>query len=200
MKKPGRQLYIDLVIEFLNRDSRADFQEKLRTQITEALTAPRKAGLETLVSTLERAAISPSLDLEPTKGAPGDQRTVLDFGDEKFAVIRKWKRKTIEEEICTYLYAAIESGQFAFIRKCRQCPRFFASFRHDSKTCSTKCNRDYQNIDRQRTGYFRENYAQRKKLKLKMARALLRKGKARKEIIIESGLTEKMLIRAGILK
>jgi hypothetical protein len=214
--KKHPKIYIDILIAFLNSESPWEalafsrrenksfhaktkiFQYKLRHEISDALTPPRTAALKRLVHELERTDVAAWLDFDVA--GSNDEGNLLDFGDEKLRVFKKWKSKTPEQEIYSYLYLAIESGEFSLIKKCRQCPKFFVSYRHDARACSPKCNRDYHNDERKRSGYFRDKYDATKELKLKKARSLKSKKTPRFQIIEKSGLTEKMLIREGILE
>jgi hypothetical protein len=130
----------------------------------------------------------------------GHKGRVLDFGDEKFVVREELYFYGGHQELYWFIRVALKTGEFSAIKKCRQCSKFFASYRRGARACSPKCNSEYHNNEGRRQGYFRTNYLLKKKKKLAEARKAKREKESRPEIIRKSGLTELALIRAGILE
>ena len=96
----------------------------------------------------------------------------------------------------------LQSGNFSQVRICRQCSKFFTSYRRDAQACSPKCNSEYHNEKYQREGKFMDAYRKRKKKRLREIKKLRDSGESRLEIIEQAkrlGLTELALIRKGVL-
>jgi hypothetical protein len=94
----------------------------------------------------------------------------------------------------------LQSGAFSQVRICRQCSKFFTSYRRDAQACSPKCNSEYHNEKYQEQGKFMDAYFKRKKKRLNELKNL--GGKSRLEIIEQAervGLTELALIRAKVI-
>lgn len=91
----------------------------------------------------------------------------------------------------------LPGGGFSQVRRCRQCSKFFTSYRRKAEACSPACNSDYHNTKYQREGKFMRSYYQRKKKKLIEARRLWKEKTPLDQIMDETGLTRLALIRAG---
>jgi hypothetical protein len=96
----------------------------------------------------------------------------------------------------------LQSGAFSQVRICRQCLKFFTSYRRDAQACSPKCNSEYHNEKYQDQGKFMDAYFKRKKKRLNELKRLRHRGESRLEIIEQAkrvGLTELALIRAKVI-
>jgi len=198
-------VHIPHVVAFLNRtDLKGDtgeFQREFKADIEATMQRPRSAGLQKLEDRINKAGLKRELMIDsfdnPTlRKWPGE--TVLDFGDEKFVVQELFGGKGFKRDLYWYLDAALRTGEFATLKKCRQCLKFFASYRRGAFACSPKCNTKFHNTQGKKTGYFTDHYQREKNRKLKVARSL--KGKPPEVIMKRSGLTKLALIRAGIVE
>jgi hypothetical protein len=91
----------------------------------------------------------------------------------------------------------LPGGGFSQVRRCRQCSKFFTSYRRKVEACSPGCNSDYHNAEYQRKGKFMLAYFLRKKKKLIEARKLWKEKTPLDQIMDKTGLTRLALIRAG---
>lgn len=196
--------HIHHVVEFLNRTdlkgNAQKFQREFKADIEAAMRRPRHAGLQKLEDRINRAGLKRELSIDsfdnPTLRNWPDEM-VLDFGDEKFRVQELVGGEDFKKDLYCYLDAALRTGEFATLKKCRQCPNFFASYRRGAFACSLKCNTKFHNKQGRKTGYFTDRYQQEKNRKLDVAHNL--KGKPLDFIMKRSGLTKLALIRAGIV-
>jgi hypothetical protein len=196
--------HIHHVVAFLNRTDlkgdRREFQREFKADIEAAMRRPRHAGLQKLEDRINGARLRRKLWIDsfdnPTVGN-WPWESVLDFGDEKFRVQDHIGGKGFKKDLYWYLNDALRTGEFAALKKCRQCPNFFASYRRGAFACGPKCNTKFHNKQGRKTGYFTDRYQKEKNRKLKVARSL--KGKPLDVIMKRSGLTKWGLIRAGIV-
>jgi hypothetical protein len=176
------------------------FQRKVRAEVEAALQAPRQQGLRSLADEIEKMKLWRVLNIDPL--ARSDSRLgsyVLDFGDERFSVEELiGGDNTLEAAVYHYLDIALRTARFTLLKKCRQCSKFFASYRREVFACSPECNTKYHNAQGKKTGYFTSRYQKEKNRKLAVARKL--KGKPLDVIMKKSGLTKLALIRTGIVE
>ena len=171
-----------------------EFQRKVRLEVETALQPPREAGLRKLVDEIEKLKLLRIFEI--SRGG----NSVLNFGDEKFAVeeLVGSEQSSLEAAIYLMLAVALRTGGFALLKKCRQCSNFFLSYRRKALACSPKCNSEYHNVEGRKKGYFRTKYLEHKNAKEEKARRMRDDKFSLPEIMRKTGLTKLALIRAGI--
>jgi hypothetical protein len=129
-----------------------------------------------------------------------DQRILLLHGTK--SIIRKWYPDTapVRERLYWTIISALENGELARLRRCPKCENYFLVEDLKRKFCSQRCKDEFFNLEKAKTGYFKENREERKKQRLKKARKLLDKGESEDFVMEELGLTRKALERAGLIR
>jgi hypothetical protein len=181
-----------------------NFQRELRKEVEAALQPPRQAGLRKLAEKVEKLQTHRSIVVEllaRSSRVPIDF-PVLDFGDEKFIVdeLIAARGNTCESAVYSYIDDALRTGRFAWLKKCRQCSKFFASYRRGAFACGPKCNAEFHNAEARSRGYFQTYYQQQKNRRLALARRLARANTPVNVIAERTGLTKLALRREGILE
>ena len=95
---------------------------------------------------------------------------------------------------------AMEYGEFAKLKICGECQRFFIQADKRQEFCTEKCRYDFHNRTRQTRGYFGEKRRQTRQLKLNRAKRLLRLGHSPVEVAAKTKLSRKLLKREGLVK
>ena len=192
-RKPGLSKKAKRLQAVLRRDIEAILQRQTR-----------EAGLDRLARKVERIEFAHARLVErwPPYIMVDVGASVLNFRDgEKFVWQQSVGGQALELWLYRYLDMALWTGEFTQLRICRQCSKFFTSYRRDAQACGPECNQEYHNSKGQKSGYFRRNYKQKKRKKLNEARRLLRKKKMTLDEIMEkTRLTKLALIREGILE
>ena len=172
-----------------------EFQRKVKSEVEAALRPPREAGLRKLADEIEKLKLWRILEISRARG-----NSTLDFGDEKFDVeeLVGSEQSSLEAAIYDVLAVALRTGNFALLKKCRQCSNFFLSYRRKAFACSPKCNSEYHNVEGRKKGYFRTKYLEHKNAKVKTARGMRDDKFPLPKIMRKTGLTKLALIRAGI--
>jgi len=94
---------------------------------------------------------------------------------------------------------AFESGAIERLRTCPQCNAFFVAEDARQQFCSDEHRNEFNNKERLKSGYFSDLRRRTRALDLKKARALKRQGKSITEIQKKTGLSPRVLKRAGII-
>ena len=92
----------------------------------------------------------------------------------------------------------LKSGKFSQVRRCRSCPKYFATTRTDRVSCGPKCNVKYQNDQRQssdngKLDYFTQKRWEQREQDVKKALELKGQGWTSAEIKRRTGLSERVL-------
>lgn len=178
-----------------------NIQREVRKEVEAALQPPRQAGLRKLAEKVEKMQTHRSLVVEPLARPVPVDFPVLDFGDEKFLFDELIAHEsTCQSAVYSYIYDTLRTGRFAWLKKCRQCSKFFASFRRGAFACGPKCNAEFHNAEARRRGYFKTYYQQQKDRKLALARRLAEANTPINRITERTGLTKLALRREGILE
>jgi hypothetical protein len=132
---------------------------------------------------------------------PNNSRNRLRLGGEWFIVADIPKLTGPQRKrhgVYWLLDKALRSGEFSQVKRCRQCSKFFASYRRKADACSPQCNRDYQNAEYQAKGKFMKRYRVRRTEALQRAQRLRDQGKDIEFIMKKTDLTKLALIRGGV--
>jgi hypothetical protein len=91
----------------------------------------------------------------------------------------------------------LKSGDFSQVRRCRSCPKYFATTRIDRVSCGPECNVKYQNQQRQRSDngqldYFTQKRWEQREKKFNRALELKQEGRSPAEIQRTTGLSDRV--------
>jgi len=103
------------------------------------------------------------------------------------------------ETLYQIILDAFRSGAIARFRRCLHCKAFFIAEDARQQFCSDEHRNDFNNKQRLESGYFKKRRGSKRKEDLTRARKLLREGKSPTQIAKETGLSERVLKREGIV-
>jgi hypothetical protein len=110
---------------------------------------------------------------------------------------------SLKERLYWAIATSLETGDLSKLKRCPHCEKYFFALTQKREYCSDKCRYRLLNTERQRRGYFKQNRKDRKKKLFNEARALLRKGKSKNEVLElmqNGGLSRKDLRTLKLLK
>lgn len=212
-RKPPRQALYRLA-DFLNaklkRNDLCNFdneiQDEIRTLLTPVVSPVSPShvdqcgrSLETLVRRINRLDFKFRWESFPA-GHLRHRGKVLKVGQTSWVVE---ERLAVADPSGRDIYADIASflvsGEFSRLRLCPYCQKFFVAKQLRQKFCTHRCKDKFHNKQRLESGYFRENRHKKRKPKLKRACTLLREGKPMEDVVKETGLSLRILRRAGLV-
>jgi len=94
----------------------------------------------------------------------------------------------------------LEWGGMEQLKSCPECQRFFAAQDSRKDFCSTPCRTNYNNSRRKELNYFQNRRKEERRRDLNRARRLLKEGKSPEELVLETGLSLRVLRREGLVK
>jgi len=131
----------------------------------------------------------------------GPTQRILKMGNTKWIIYRRlYDESSLRKWLYGILISVLETGDFGSFRKCVQCQAFFIANDARKHFCGNNCKNNFNNKRRQEEGYFADYRAMSRKGKLDTARKLLNSGKPPYEVIDETGLSGRVLIKAGLLE
>ena len=106
----------------------------------------------------------------------------------------------VRKRVYWTIISALENGELAKLRPCPTCKTYFFAAHLKRRFCSQRCKDEFFNLEKAKTGYFKENREQRKKNRIRDARKLLDKDKSEHYVMEELGITRKALERARLIQ
>jgi hypothetical protein len=94
---------------------------------------------------------------------------------------------------------ALQIGVFERLRICLHCKKFFVAEDARQQFCSDEHRNEYHNKDRLKSGYFKTRRSSKREADLARARKLLREAKSPEQIAKETGLSQRVLKREGVI-
>lgn len=73
----------------------------------------------------------------------GPDRRILKIGGKKIIFYKMYEASSYRRYFYGILMMALESGDFARLRKCKECQKFFVAEHLNSKFCQPKCSNSY---------------------------------------------------------
>src|SRR5262249_51956012 len=136
----------------------------------------------------------------PARQHLGPDQRILSLHGTTWIIRRRYPETArVRERLYGTIISALETGELAKLRRCPNCEKYLLVEGLKRRFCGQRCKDEFFNHQKAKTGYFKTNRKERKKLRLKEARTLLKKGKSERFVMEETGLTRKALERAGLI-
>lgn len=129
----------------------------------------------------------------------GPNQRILKVGNVKWIIYRRsYDERSLRKWLYGILISILETGEFGNLRRCPQCRAFFFANDARKKFCGNNCKDDFNNKRRQKEGRFADTRIKSRRRKLIIARNLLKSGKSLYEVVEETELSERILMKAGL--
>lgn len=122
----------------------------------------------------------------------GPKQRILKIRNTKWIVYRQlFDESSLRKWLYAILISILEDGNFASLRRCEECQKFFIAEDVRKQFCGDDCKTAFHNERRLAEGYFFDYRIKTRKRKLIRARRLLKSGKSQYEVIEETGLSRR---------
>ncbi len=193
----GPQFYLDRLLEKINQlDLRFRWyaelgQHELKVydpDFTKSLS--KKTGYPEALAGTERKKLNPAM------GLLGPERRITTIIGEKFVVARQVSyAKGFRELFYGIIAESLESGSFTRVRMCLECGKFFIAEDLKRKFCSDRCKDQFFNAKKD----FKKARHMLREKRVKTARRLLKEGRGLASVMDETGLSQGILRKNGLL-
>ena len=106
---------------------------------------------------------------------------------------------SLRDNIYFHLAGTVEERCLEDLKLCQQCQKLYVRNKSNQKFCGESCKIDFNNSRRLKTDYFKINRAYKRKKAIKKARRLRKEGKPILRIVEETGLSQRILKKAGLI-